>query len=65
MKYIFLDESGDSGFGNKSSKYILFISGSSLIPLIRGIIIRIKKVRQKILKKTLKNVNNFNSDYGN
>lgn len=54
MKYIFLDESGDLGFSDKSSKYLiitLLISGIKEEPEIKRII---KKIRQKILKKTLK-----------
>ena len=54
MKYIFLDESGDLGFSKKSSKYLiitLMVCNVSEEPAISRIV---KKARQKILKKKLK-----------
>lgn len=54
MKYIFLDESGELGFGEKSTKYfiisLLSCDESELYSLRRII----KKVRQKIVKKKIK-----------
>ena len=54
MKYVFLDESGELGFGEKSSKYfiisLLSCDESELYSLRRII----KKVRQKIVKKKIK-----------
>ncbi len=55
MKYIFLDESGDLGFSQRSSKYFivsLFSCGVREEIEIRRIV---KKIRRKILKKKLKN----------
>src|SRR3989344_7053066 len=54
MKYVFLDESGELGFGEKSSKYfimsLLSCDESELYSLRRII----KKVQQKIVKKKIK-----------
>ena len=54
MKYIFLDESGELGFGEKSTKYfiisLLSCDESELYSLRRII----KKVRQKLVKKKIK-----------
>ncbi len=54
MKYIFLDESGDLGFSPKSSKYLtitLIVCDVFEEPAISRIV---KKARQKILKKKLR-----------
>lgn len=54
MKCIFLDESGDLGFGKKSSKYLvisLLVCDIKVEQEIRRII---KKIRQRILKKKLR-----------
>jgi hypothetical protein len=54
MKYIFLDESGELGFKDSSSKYFvitLLICDESEIYALRRII---KKVREKLIKKKLK-----------
>jgi len=54
MRYLFLDESGELGFKDNSSKYfvisILSCDESEIYPLRRII----KKVREKIIKKRLK-----------
>jgi len=55
MKYLFLDESGDMGFGDKSSRYFvitILICGIKEEQELKRVI---KRVRQKILKKKLKN----------
>ena len=54
MKYIFLDESGELGFKEKSSKYFvitLLSCDEGELYALRRII---KKVRQKIIKKKMK-----------
>lgn len=54
MKYILLDESGELGFGEKSSKFFvitLLSFDESELYVIRRII---KRVREKIIKKKLK-----------
>lgn len=54
MKYIFLDESGELGFKDSSSKYFvitLLSCDEGEIYILRRII---KKVRQRIIKKKLK-----------
>ncbi|MEK6927914.1 MAG: DUF3800 domain-containing protein [Nanoarchaeota archaeon] len=54
MKYIFLDESGELGFKESSSRYFiitLLSCDEGEIPNIRRII---KRVREKIIKKKLK-----------
>lgn len=54
MKYIFLDESGELGFKNSSSKYFviaLLSCDEGEVYTIRRII---KKVREKLIKKKLK-----------
>lgn len=56
MKYIFLDESGDLGFGSKSSKFF------TIFLLVCGVYEEqetqriIKKIRQRVLKKKLRQV---------
>jgi len=54
MKYIFLDESGELGFGKKSSKYFII----TLLTCDEGEIFAlrrvIRKVRQKLIKKKIK-----------
>ncbi len=55
MKYIFLDESGELGFKNSSSKYFvitLLSCDEGEIYALRRII---KKVRRKLIKKKIKN----------
>ncbi len=54
MKYIFLDESGELGFGEKSSKFLtitLLVCGAVEEQELHRIV---RKVRQRILKKKLK-----------
>ena len=54
MKYLFLDESGELGFDNKSSKYFvitLLVCDERELGSIRRII---KKVRKKLIKKKIK-----------
>lgn len=56
MRYIFLDESGDIGFGDKSSKFFtitLLVCGVKEETELQRIV---KKARQKILKKKLRQV---------
>src|SRR3989338_6767258 len=54
MKYIFLDESGELGFDNKSSKHFiitLLVCDEGELSSIRRII---KRVREKLIKKKIK-----------
>jgi hypothetical protein len=54
MKFIFLDESGELGFGGKSSNYFIITLMScdeGELPAIRRIM---KRVREKLIKKKLK-----------
>lgn len=54
MKYIFLDESGELGFGNKSTNYFvisLLSCDEGELSIIRRII---KRVREKLIKKKMK-----------
>ena len=54
MRYIFLDESGELGFGDKSTNYFiitLLVCDEGELPALRRII---KRVREKLIKKKLK-----------
>jgi hypothetical protein len=55
MKYIFLDESGDLGFSERSSKYLVITLLVCNFNEEQSISRIVKKTRQKILKKKLKN----------
>lgn len=54
MRYIFLDESGELGFKDKSSKYFIITLLSCDEGEIYSLRRIIKKVREKIIKKKLK-----------
>ncbi|MEK6871495.1 MAG: DUF3800 domain-containing protein [Nanoarchaeota archaeon] len=54
MKYIYLDESGELGFSNKSSKFFTITLLICEVREEREIQRIIKKVRERILKKRLK-----------
>ncbi|MEK6859224.1 MAG: DUF3800 domain-containing protein [Nanoarchaeota archaeon] len=55
MKYIFLDESGDLGFKDKSSKFFVITLMCCDVHTEIEISRIIKKIRRKILKKKMKN----------